>query len=79
MWMIDWSDVQIGLAGTASAQRQTNVADNLYNCVITPNVNHYNLVSKTIAVMLEDPNRHAIVENFSSTCPKLTTATCVAD
>lgn len=75
-WLIDWSDFAIGLAGTASATRQTNVADNLYNCVITPNVNHYQLSSKTIAAMIQDPNRHALVENFSDSCPTLTANKC---
>lgn len=77
LWLIDWSDVQVGLAGTASAARQTNLADNLYNCVITPNVNHYQLNSKTVAAMLQDPNRHAIFFNFSDACPKLTVSNCV--
>lgn len=78
LWGIDWSDIMIGLAGAQTVQRQTNVADNLYNCVITPNVNHYNLSSKTIAVMLQDPNRHMVIENFSDDCPTLTVAGCSA-
>lgn len=78
LWLVDWSDFAIGLAGTGSATRQTNIADNLYNCVITPNVNHYQLNSKTIAVMLQDPNRHAVIENFSDACPTITVNTCAA-
>lgn len=76
LWLLDWSDVKIGLAGTASATRQTNVADNLYNCVITPNVNHYQLSSKTIAAMIEVPNRHAIIRNIGSGCPTITGTPC---
>lgn len=76
LWVIDWSDFQIGLAGSSSVARQTNVADNLYNCVIKPNVTHYQLVSKTIAVMLQDPNRHAVFENFSDACPTITISNC---
>lgn len=78
LWAIDWSDVKIGLAGAKSVQRQTNVADDLYNCVITPNVNHYNLMSKTIAVMLQDPNRSAMFENFSDGCPTVNVDACSA-
>lgn len=78
LWALDWSDLKIGLAGAASVARQTNVADNLYNCVITPNVNHYNLMSKTIAAMLQDPNRHAMFENFSDSCPTISATTCSA-
>lgn len=76
LWAIDWSDVAIGLAGTASATRQTNTADNLYNCVITPNVNHYQLSSKTLAAMVQVPNRHFIIGNISSTCPTGTATPC---
>jgi len=78
LWAIDWSDLMIGLAGAKTVQRQTNVADNLYNCVIDPNVNHYNLSSRTIAAMLQDPNRHAMFENFSGACPTITATPCTA-
>lgn len=77
LWLIDWSDIAIGNAGTASVQRQTNIADNIYNCVITPNVTHYQLTSQTISVMLQDPNRHLIIENFSAACPQLTANVCI--
>lgn len=76
LWMIDWSDVKIGIAKTSSVQRQTNIADNIYNCVITPNVQHYMLRSKTIAVMVQDPNRHSIITGFSDACPRLTVTAC---
>lgn len=77
MWLIDWSDFMIGLAGTASATRQTNVADNLYNCVITPNVNHYQLSSKTVASMIQVPNRHLIIDNIGANCPTITAQPCL--
>lgn len=74
--IIDWSDIQIGLHGTRSVKRQTNVADNLYNCTITQNVNHYMLNSKTIEVRVGNPNRHTIIENFSDACPTVTYSNC---
>lgn len=77
LWIIDWSDFQIGLAGSSSVTRQTNVADNIYNCVIKPNINHYQLTSKTIAVMMQDPNRHAVIENFADSCPTITVRNCL--
>lgn len=80
LWILDWSDAMIGLAGTASAARQTNILDNLYNCVITPNVNHYQLNSKTIGAMIQVPNRHAIIENIAVTgCPTITGAPCLVN
>jgi len=74
--MLDWSDFEIQLYGTNSATRQTNIADNLYNCVITPNVNHYQLNSKTIQVVVGDQNRSLWYENFSDECPLLTATPC---
>ena len=78
LWMIDWSDIAINIIGTNSVKRQTNVNDNLYNCVITPNVTHYMLNSKTFEVRVGDTNRHAVIENFSDACPTVTntTASC---
>lgn len=80
LWLLDWSDAMVGMAGTASAARQTNVLDSLFNCVITPNVNHYQLNSKTIAAMIQVPNRHAIVENIAATgCPTITGTPCLVN
>jgi hypothetical protein len=77
LWLIDWSDVELGLAGTASANRQTNIYDNLYKCVIKPNIDHYLLNSKTFTVIIEDPNRHLLIRNFSDACPILTPHICL--
>lgn len=75
LWMLDWSDLSIGIAATAAATRQTNVADNLYNCVIRPNVNHYQLESTLWTAELDDLARHNLIENFSDACPLLTVDT----
>ena len=78
LWLIDWSDVAIGIAGTMAVRRNypdPNVVG-LYKCVITPNVKHYELRSTKWTVIIEDPNRHAIYENFSAACPTLTVAGC---
>lgn len=76
MWGIDWSDVQIGIAGTNQAMRQTNVADNLYNCVIKPNVHHYQMMSTTWTSLLQDPSRHWIIDNFDDSCPTVAFNRC---
>lgn len=72
MWGIDWSDFQLGIAATASKQRQTNEADNLYNTVIRANISHYMLESTTWTAILEDPTRSHVVNNFSAAAPSLT-------
>lgn len=79
LWILDWSDIDIAVASVRSVNRQTNVADNLYNCVITPNVNHYQLQSKTIQVQIQDPNRHLLIENYNANCPTISgTGPCYA-
>ena len=74
LWLVDWSDIAINVIKTASAKRQTNIADNAYNCVIQPNVTHYQLNSKTFEVRVGNTNRHAILENFSDASPSVTVA-----
>jgi len=79
LWILDWSDISIGIAGTSSVRRNYPDANTngLYKCVITPNVKHYELRSTKWTVMIEDPNRHAIIENFSNACPSLDLTPCV--
>jgi hypothetical protein len=71
-WGVDWSDVAINVIKTNSANRTTNVADELYRYVITPNVKKTILESKTIQVRVGDGNRHSLTENFSDDSPVLT-------
>ena len=75
-WMIDWSDIAINIIKTNSVRRQTDVDNDIYNCVIQPNVNHYILNSKTFEVRVGNPNRHVVIENFTDGCPTLTVAGC---
>ena len=72
IWAIDWTDVRLGIAGTKSVQRKTNEADNLYNCIIKPNIRHYMLTSTQWTVEIEDPNRHFVFRNFTAAAPTLT-------
>ena len=78
LWLLDWSDISIGLAGTSSVNRTSPDpnTNSLYNCVITPNIKHYQLRSTKWTVLIDDPNRHAIIENFSDACPTLTVTPC---
>lgn len=76
LMLIDWTTVNIGLSRARSVTRKTNEADNIYNCVITPNVTHYQLWSQTFAVDVQDPTRSLIFYNFSDACPRLTSYQC---
>lgn len=76
LWGLDWSDIQIGIGGTASVPRQTNEADNLYNCVVKINKHHFQLASTQWTSIIEDPTRHFIFKNFSGECPILGVTPC---
>ena len=45
-------------------------------CVITPNVRKYELRSETWTVMVDRPERHLIIHNFKSGCPRVTIPGC---
>lgn len=71
-WGIDWSDIAINVLKTNSAKRTTNVSDELYRYIITPNVKQTMLESKTIEMRVGDGNRHQGYDNFSDENPNLT-------
>jgi len=81
IWMIDWTDFNIGLLATNSAKREYkgriySDANSLYSCVITPNTKHYDLRSTTWTTQIGDAKRSLIIENFTLACPTLTISTC---
>lgn len=75
LWFIDWSDVAIGLGATKSVVRKSPDAatNDLYKCVITPNVTEYNLRSWKWTTMVDRPHRHLVIGNFSDATPVLHT------
>lgn len=76
IWALDWSDLEFGVADNKSVQRKTNELDELYRCVIEPNVTHYMLKSMQFSALLNDANRHYMVRNFTDSCPTLSVAGC---
>lgn len=75
---IDWSDVNIGIAGTTSVNRKDPDPDTnaLYKCVILPSVKSYNLRSQKWTAMVDRPQRHLIAYNFSGNCPLIDYTSC---
>lgn len=76
IWLIDWSDFNIGLVATNSAKREykgkvTAEANSLFSCVIALNTKHYDLRSTTWTTQLGDAERHLVVENFSLGVPTI--------
>jgi hypothetical protein len=74
LWFIDWSDINIGVAGESRVTRRSPANDTelaLYQCVISPVVKTYDLRSKTWTTMVDRPDRHLIIHNFALTCPKI--------
>jgi len=73
LWFLDWSDINVGIAGTNSVTRKhPNVeAQELYKCRMEANVKEYQLKSTRWTTMVDRPQRHLVVRNFSDTLPKL--------
>jgi hypothetical protein len=78
LWFLDFSDMKIGVAGTKSVKRTDPDAKTRseYKCVITPNVQEYNLRSTKWTPMLDRPHRHLIIYNFSGECPNISALGC---
>jgi len=69
--MLDWQDIILGIAGTDSRNSHTpDVAtDPDFACIIKANITHYEMESTMWTPIIEAPDRHLIVENFSDDCP----------
>lgn len=79
LWMIDWSDISIGVAKTTQVTRKSpnpNTDLAAYQCVISPNVKTYDLRSKLWTVMVDRPQRHMIYHNYRSGCPAIQFTEC---
>jgi hypothetical protein len=76
IWMIDWSDINVGVIKNMSVPRTNNLADNVYKYVIQQNVQHVLLNSRTFEVSVGNTNRHRMFENYSDACAKITVPGC---
>lgn len=74
LWIPDASDMEIQVHDMASANRTTNENDELYRHIIKFNKRHTKLMSETLSTRLRNPNRHFMVENFSSALSPILTS-----
>ena len=67
LWLLDWSDIKIGIAGPNSVTRKSpNVeVDRLYRCRMDSVEREYSLRSTKWTTMVDRPHRHLIIENFA--------------
>jgi hypothetical protein len=67
LWLVDWSDVKIGVAGTNSVTRTQPhpEVDRLYSCRMDSVKRTFNLRSTKWTTMMDRPHRHLIIENVS--------------
>jgi hypothetical protein len=72
IWIIDWSDIMIGIIKNLSVTRTNNLADNIYKFVMKQNVQHILLNSRKFQVRVGNCNRHRLIENYSDAAPKIT-------
>ena len=76
LMILDWSDLEVGLAGVMSRNTETFVQSDDYKCVIDVPVTKRTLHGKTWAAIVGDPQRHMIFENFSDNCPQISMPGC---
>jgi len=74
LWFLDFSDMSIGVGKTMSVRRKSpNEETNaLYNCVMVANHKEFQLRSTQWTAMLDRPQRHLLIHNFSGACPTVT-------
>lgn len=67
LWLVDWSDIKIGIAGTNSVTRTQPHpdVDRLYSCRMDSVKRTFNLRSTKWTTMMDRPHRHLIIENIS--------------
>lgn len=74
LWFINWGDVKVGIAGMKQVMRKSPnpEVDALYKCRINANIRETQLRSKKWTVMIDLPQTHMIVHNFSAEDPVVT-------
>jgi hypothetical protein len=74
LWLLDWSDIRIGVAGTNSVTRRNPSPEvmDAYRCRMNAVIKEYSLRSTTWTTMLDRPQRHLVIQNFSDAEPSLT-------
>lgn len=76
IWLLDFTDVTIGIAGTKSVLRKYDSKTQAdYQCVIDENPKTVKLMSKTWTVIVGDTDRHLVIKNFADEVPTITVRT----
>ena len=80
LWLIDWSDVKVGIAGTKSVTRKHPVPEvmDAYKCRMDAVIKEYNLRSTRWTTLLDRPERHLIIRNFKDAVQVTATPAAVA-
>ena len=75
LWLLDWSDIKVGIAGTNSVTRKNPAPEvmDAYKCRMSAVIKEYSLRSTTWTTMMDRPERHLIIQNFSGEAPSVTT------
>ena len=75
LWALDWSDIRVGVAGTNSVTRKNPAPEvmDAYRCRMNAVIKEYSLRSTTWTTMIDRPQRHLIIQNFSANEPSVTT------
>lgn len=74
LWLLDWSDIKVGIAGTNSVTRKNPAPEvmDAYKCRMSAVIKEYSLRSTTWTTMMDRPERHLVIQNFSGDAPTVT-------
>jgi hypothetical protein len=74
LWLLDWSDIRVGIAGTNSVTRRNPSPEvmDAYRCRMNAVIKEYSLRSTTWTTMIDRPQRHLIIQGFSDADPTVT-------
>ena len=74
LWLLDWSDIRVGVAGTNSVTRKNPAPEvmDAYRCRMSAVIKEYSLRSTTWTTMMDRPQRHLLIQNFSDANPTVT-------
>jgi hypothetical protein len=73
LWALDWSDIRVGVAGTNSVTRKNPAPEvmDAYRCRMNAVIKEYSLRSTTWTTMIDRPQRHLVIQNFSANEPSV--------
>lgn len=79
--LLDWSDIDVAITKSAAVDHEypsPNDVPSDFKCVIARNERNIKLYSQAWTVVIDRPERHLMLKNFSTACPTMHYTSCTA-